>query len=315
MQTVRSLLVFFAFAVAFVGRAAERDIERVFAVEPGSVLKIDTHRGAIIITESDQPEIRVAVHLEIGAYSEAEAERMLAGLQLDFKQQGNTVSIFARNPRESIRWRWEEQKQIDLTYRVSVPRRCDVDLKSILGSITVGNLQGRMAAQLDTGTIFFRTITGDIETRLVSGEIIVSRCTGALTAQIQQGLIRVGTIGGAAKLKNSSGDIEVGSAGGPIEAKTAAGDIYVTFPREIGGPAHVVSSGGNVNATIAPEAVCRVEASTTWGKIINQLSRDLAGGTQGDRKVVGSLNGGTTPLVLRAEGGYLKLERGWPQFD
>lgn len=315
MQLARALLAFLAFAAALTGRAAERSVERVFAVEPGGLLAIDTHRGAIIITESDQPQITVAVRLEIGADDEAEADRMAAGLRLDFRQEGNTVSVFARNPPESVRWHWEDKKQIDLTYRVSVPRRTDVELKNILGSITVGNLEGRMAAQLDTGTIFFRAITGSVEARVSSGEIIVSRCSGALTAQIQEGLLRIGTVGGPMKLRNGSGDIEIGSAGGPVEARTAAGNIFVSFPREIGGPADILSSGGNVIATLAPEAVCRIEASTTWGKITNQLPLAIEAGGNNSRKLFGRLNGGTTPLVLRAHGGYLKLEQGWPQFD
>lgn len=315
MHVARFLPALLFFLAALAGRAAERDIERVFPVQGAAALKIDTHRGAIIIVESDEPQIRVAVHCEIGADSEAEAERMMAGLQLDFKQEGNAVSILARNPPESVRWRWEERKQIDLTYRVSVPRRCDVDLKNRTGSFTVGNLEGHMKAWLESGPVFFRTITGSVEVKLDTGDLVVSRCSGDVTADVRTGLVRVGTVGGMAKLRNQSGDIELGSAQGPVDVKGEAGDILVNFPRTIGGPAKISSSGGNIAVNMDPAAACRIEASSSWGKISNLLPMTVEAGGNNTRKLTGRLNGGTTPIVIHASGGHVKLQSALPAFE
>src|SRR5437870_4978199 len=95
-------------ALASASLAAERDLHWEFPVDPGCTLQVDSHRGSIYITDTDEPRIRVAVHLEIGADRETEVGRMLAGLQLEVKAPGNTVSIVARNPAETrLRWIWE----------------------------------------------------------------------------------------------------------------------------------------------------------------------------------------------------------------
>ncbi|MSU71607.1 MAG: hypothetical protein EXS43_04595 [Opitutus sp.] len=136
-------------------RAAERDIRHAFPVQPGCRLKIDSYRGRIEVTESDEPEVKILIHLEIGGETEADARRVLDGLQLDVQARDNAVSIVARNPRETrIRWFWQEAEQIELMYYISVPRQCSVDVKTGTGSITVGRLAGQMAARIEKGNIF-----------------------------------------------------------------------------------------------------------------------------------------------------------------
>src|SRR3954469_11578982 len=89
--------------------AVERDERHVFPVQPGCTLKLDSYRGNVTVTESDDPVVEVAVHFEIGADTEAEGDRMRSALQLELKASGNVVTIFARNPSESrIRWVWHE---------------------------------------------------------------------------------------------------------------------------------------------------------------------------------------------------------------
>src|ERR1043165_257330 len=134
--------LFFVFAgLAAFARGAERDEEYAFSVQPGCTLKVDSYRGAVLVAEGDAPQITLAVHMEIGADTEAEAERMRAQLQLEVRQAGNIVTVCARKPSETrIRWVWNDDRQIDLTYRITVPRHCDVDVQVINGSITVSSL-------------------------------------------------------------------------------------------------------------------------------------------------------------------------------
>lgn len=298
------------------GHAAERDVNRVFPVQPGCRLKLDSYRGSVTIVESDEPAVSVAVHLEIGGDTEADAARLLAGLQLDLQSVDNGVTIFARNPRETrLRWSWREDEQIDLTYRISVPRRCDVDLNVTNGSIVVGNLTGRMTARTETGAIFFRHIDGSIDARTDSGDVIVSRCSGKLTVRVGKGLIRAGTVAGAADLRNSSGDVELLGAGSTVNASAEAGDLFVGFGREIGGDAQLRTNGGSIVVRIDPAANCRIDAAATWSRVHTALPLTIEAGGDGKSRLVGRFNQGGPLLLLRASGGPVKLERGEVPFQ
>src|SRR5688572_7466549 len=67
---VRALCIFVAgfLAVGPIASAgaAERDVRHEFAVQPGCLLRIDTYRGEVTVTESDDPTVQVTIHMEVG---------------------------------------------------------------------------------------------------------------------------------------------------------------------------------------------------------------------------------------------------------
>ena len=308
-----SLLAVAAFTSA---RAIERDFKQTFVVQPGCTLKIDTYRGGIIVTEGDQPEIRVTALMEIGVETEAEADRLREALKLEISEENNTVSIRARNPRETrVRFVWNDKLQIDLAWRITVPRQCNVDLKTLNGGITVGNLSGRVVVRAETGAVYLKRIEGSIDARTETGDIIISRCTGAAKASVMRGTIRVGTMGGPTELKTTSGDIEILAARAGLVASAEAGDVIVGFPRDFAGDARVTTSGGSIYAKIDPAASCTVTASSVWGRVENTLALEVAPGAASKRKLTGKLGAGASPITLHADGGHVKLTKGETYFE
>lgn len=125
--------------VAATARAERERIERVFPAEPGVVVRVESYRGAVEILESDVPEVRVAVDVDVDAPTEAEARRARANLQLIMDAAENVVTISGRNPPEQrVRFVWEEDTEIALLYQITVPRRSDIAVKVLDGSVMVG---------------------------------------------------------------------------------------------------------------------------------------------------------------------------------
>ena len=305
-----------SFLLAIAAGAAERDVRQTFAVQPGCTLTVDTYRGAIIVEETDVSEVRIALHLEIGTDSEEETDRVRQALRLEMKAENNTVVIRARNPAEShLHFVWRDREQIELTYRISVPRRCNVVLATREGKITVGNLAGRMSARTENGTIFLRHIEGSIEAATQFGDVIVSHCSGAVTLSTLRGTIRTGTLGGFANLKNTTGDIEVLAARAGIVASAEAGDVTLGFPRELTGDSKVSTSGGNIYVKIDPAANCMVNATSVWGHVQSALSLAVESGGNGRSRLAGRLNQGGPLVTLHASGGDVKLTPGETSFE
>jgi hypothetical protein len=294
-------------ALAF-ARAAEREVTKKFAVEPGCTLRIDSYRGQITVEESEANEVGLALLMETGVDAEKELGRIFGTLELDVKQDGNTVAIRARNPSQTrVSFSWQEPERIDLTYRVTVPRRCNVELVLGRGSVTVGNLAGRHRARVEKGDIFFRRIEGSIDARTQAGDVIVSRCSGAVTLRAAQGIIRVGTIGGWADLQNDSGDIEVLVARGGIVASAAMGDITVGFPDVLAAENRVTTSSGNVFAKFSPKSDGTVVAAAPWNRVESKLPLTVESGAVGKSKLTARLNAGGPRVTLHAEGGLVKI--------
>ena len=296
---------------ALAGRAAEREFTRTFPVQPGCTVKLDTYRGSIVVVESDQAEVQVTLQMEIRSDDGQEAARVFGEVQLEAAEADNTVTLRARNPRETrVRFVWNDKHQIALAWRIVVPRQCHVDLATHSGGITVGNLTGRVVVRTETGAVFVKRIDGSVDVSAEVGEVVVSRCSGPVKVRVVRGTIRVGTIGGQADLQNSTGDVEVLAARGGITASAAAGDVHVGFPRDTTGAAQVSTAGGSIHAKIHPATHCTVNASSVWGRVESLLPMTVLSGANGKGKLAGRIGAGGPVITLHANGGHVKLTPG-----
>lgn len=313
-MSLRALLICLTLAIA--ARAAERDVTRTFAVEPGCTLKVGLYRGRIDVVETDVAEVRVAIHAEIGADTDEEAERAGQALQFDLTALNNTVAVRVRNPSETgWHFDWGDPEQLEIFCKISVPRRCNVELRTGKGAITVGNLIGRVFARMEAGTIFVRRIDGPVDAATESGDVIVSRCLGAATLQTLRGTIRAGTLGARAKLTNTTGGIEVLAARAGVTAYAGVGDVTIGYPRDLTGDSDIRTSGGNIIVKIDPTANAAIEASSIWGHVESKLPLTVESGGDGRSKFSGRLNRGGPMLTLHANGGNVSLMPGRTLFE
>jgi len=204
---------------------------------------------------------------------------------------------------------------VEIFLRVIVPRQANADVRVTDGSITVGNLDGRVRAEVGTGKIFVRRVTGPVEARAMSGDVVISRVLGDVQASVGMGLIRTGTIGGRADLRNRSGDVELMLAYGPVQAHATAGNVFVGFPDEVRDPAVLTSDGGSVRATVDGTANCEIVASARWGRVTSTLPAETREGRSGGRELRLKLNAGGPRLELRADGGNVRIEPGETLFE
>jgi DUF4097 and DUF4098 domain-containing protein YvlB len=290
--------------------AAEREFKQTFAVQPGSRVVIDSYRGAIIVSESETEtsDVKVSLHMEIGADTEEEADRLRDALQLESKLENNVITLRARNPRETrMRFIWNDKYQMELTWRITVPRQCHIDARVINGSITVGHIVGDIKASVEKGSINLKTIDGAIEADTTLGDVVISRCAGSVKARVLKGFIRTGSLFGPADLKNTTGDVEVLAAYSNLRVHAEAGEATIGFPAERKGEAVVTTSGGSILAKIAPTSNCTIEASAIFGKIESRLPLTVTSGAVGRRSLGARLGEGGAPITLRASGGSVRL--------
>lgn len=311
---MRWLLIFLCSLLS--ARAIEREVVRAFPVTGDAHLKIDLFRGLITVEERDVPEIKVTAYIDLGTDDQEQVARLEAALNLTMTAEGSLVTVRAQNPAgRGLQLDLKEATPVMLECRIAVPRRCNVDLTTRDGSITVGSLAGRMVVRTTRGNIFLKRIEGEIDAKAEVGDITISRCTGAVVASTLKGSIHAGTMGGRTELKSAGGEIEVLAARGGLEVSAEAGDVIVGFPRQLGGDARVRTGYGNIVATIDPAANCVVEASSFWGKVLTKLPLTVESGGDGKGRLTGRLNQGGPRLTLSASGGNVQLKPGEPGVD
>jgi DUF4097 and DUF4098 domain-containing protein YvlB len=302
-------------STAFAAAAIDHDEERTFTVRPGCMVKADLYRGSIDVQESDVDEITVIAHTSVAATLEKPGQ-LRAALGLEIRQEGNTVFVRAIDPSgRGLKFTRNDKPPVDLDCKILVPRRCDVDLRTRDGGVTVGNLTGHVIVRAARGNLFLRRIDGSADVATQEGDVIISRCSGQLLAKTGHGTIRVGTLGGRAVLKNSGGDIEVLEAYAGLDVMADAGDVIVGLPNPLAGETTIRTAYGSIFAKIDPAANCAVRASSFWGHVENKLPLAIESGGNGKGKLAGRLNEGGPLVTLHANGGHVFLQRGDTYFD
>jgi hypothetical protein len=290
-------------------RAFERVVRQNFPVAAGSHLKIDTHRGGIIVSTGDVSAIRVEIHLQPGADTREECDKILRHLRLDLTPESNGLSILARNIVETrVRFVWEEKQKISLAYYILVPKDCALDLTTADGGITVDNLESTVSAHANRGAVVLKHIRGAVDAETETGTVVVAHCDAGVTIKDKLGDIRLGTVEGLLTASNTSGDIEVQHAQGGAKLYANAGDITVGFSAGLKKDADITTNGGSIYVQLDPLARCRIDASSNpLGKVTTKVVFKITSGGNKTGALGGELNGGGPLLALHAHGGYVEI--------
>jgi hypothetical protein len=263
-----------------------RNVEKSFAVQPGGTFRAETSGGDIVVNPGPSDQVRIVARQTVRAKTEAEADEILAKLELTLEQQGNDVVAKAKYPGKSGFSMTGIWPPVTVSFEVTVPEKFNLELRTSGGDIVSGNLQGKVTAHTSGGDVTLGRIDGEVQAHTSGGDIGLGGSTSAV------------------KLHTSGGDIEVGSVAASVDASTSGGDIKARFE---GGPKSDCSfrtSGGDVDVEVGAAAAFRLDASTSGGDVkIRNVTVAVESGGHGKSKLVGAVNGGGPLLKLRTSGG------------
>lgn len=290
-----------------------RPLERRFTIPEGETprFRMSVFFGSVQIEPGEGRDIVVKIRQDFEAENDEQAENIARHLVLKVEQNGPEVFIGAEYKR-TIHWTSENWPPVKLTYTITVPKHCDLDLHTRDGSLTVGRLAGEMKAKTHWGVIFFKGVEGNVEAGSEFGDIVVSHCKGNLKLRSISGNFHVGPVSGFADVFGYGGEIEVQSAGGGVHAETSGADLAVGFRHPIVAPASLKTGGANIVITLDRRSSCLLELkSSIFGRVENvenALPLKALSGALGKSRVTVQLNDGGPKIAARASGGFVYLQ-------
>ncbi len=304
-------LVWLLCAVAPAAHAlVEHKVRQKFtAPAAGAVLQLDTFSGAINLTETDGDAIEISVTEQCNVKDEKEAAPLLADLDLTLKQDKDGHVIVRASYRRKVSFTWQNWPPVLLTFDIKVPRRCDAELHTTNGDITVGKLTGKLKVINESGKIFIGETDGTVTVRSNAGEIGVTACTGRVDAASVTGNISIGRALGGARLASDGGEIEVQQAGGDFRVSGNGSSVKVRFVHPLTRAADVATSGGNIIAIFDQRSAANIEASAAVLEKVTTRGLAPAGVPDGEARshFSAKLNGGGLVVALSASGGRIQL--------
>ncbi len=307
----RAALVGLALLILTATGAAAGVQERAFDVADGGLLKVDTDLGSIEVQASGSGQVDVVVETS-GAHADE--------LKVEFSQSGDEVRVRG-DYRRSGAMSWGRSPRVK--FRITVPERYNVDLRTSGGSISVSDLEGEVRTKTSGGSLSFGDIRGPVWGRTSGGSISLQSSVGDAEVETSGGSIRIGDVDGEVTAHTSGGSISIDRARGRVDADTSGGTIRVD---EVMGTINASTSGGSVTAYISeqPEGDCRL--TTSGGSVTVYLSDGIgvdldarggrvasdfpvSGGSKTKTSLTGTIGGGGPELYLRSSGGGVQVER------
>jgi DUF4097 and DUF4098 domain-containing protein YvlB len=276
--------------------ASGRTINKSFPLKMGGrlALELDTG-GGIEITGWDKEEIAVAV--EIGGRNADEVE-------VDFEPGPLALSIHSDCSRR-------HHVDVDAHFKIMVPKKCDVDIDSKGGRVTIDGVEGKLSGKTMGGALELARVKGVIGLETMGGSVTVedseadgkvSTMGGEVHIRNVKGNLKGSTMGGSVIYDNVTGrsatcedeemhvstmggDIEIGGTDGNVNAKTFGGDVDVARAKEV----HVTTMGGDINVDEAPAGA---SVQTMGGDIaIHSAGKYIKAKTMGGDIDVDSVDG------------------------
>ena len=181
-----------------VGRlTAQAQETKSFQVSGSPRVSINTFDGEVIVHGWDKSEVQYK------ATSRAENDEALKQLDIITEQNGQMVSITARN---------EHQRNASVAFEVFVPRQTTVHVSSGDGSVS---LEG---------------VSGEITLRSGDGAIAVSNSGGMLHVNTGDGTIQISKFDGQVDARTGDGAIALDGIFKALSARTGDGEISLTVP-------------------------------------------------------------------------------------
>jgi len=305
--------------------SAQGDIQKTFPVRPGGRLVMDVDLGSIEVRTTGDSQIVVDVFRRVERASDSRADDILREHEVNFEQQGNNLTILAKNFRNDYFRRWH-RNGLQVRYVISVPPEFNVDLKTSGGGIRVGDLRGEVRVKTSGGGLEFGKIEGPITGYTSGGGISLAGCNGKVEVRTSGGGIDIGsgagelsaeTSGGGIRIENFVGNVFVRTSGGSIradriagaiDASTSGGPIVAALRAQPQKDCRLHTSGGGITVELEETLSLNIAAEASGGSVSTELPVTVHGELRKE-SLRGTLNGGGQALVLQASGGSIHLRK------
>jgi TM2 domain-containing membrane protein YozV/predicted Ser/Thr protein kinase len=267
------------------------DVSHSFAVEPDGKFTMDVDRGDVHVTGGNQNTVEIRVERDMTGASDSDAVKVLKEEHVTLKQNGNEISITARNPPSlnslsHLLWR---HPNLNAHYEITVPRNFTVQSKTSGGDTSVAGVQNSVNITTLGGNLDCKDIGGDVDGQTMGGNVRAANCQGKLD------------------LKTMGGNITVDDFSGPnIQASTQGGSVSADFATAPAADCELTTSGGNVIAHLPANAAVTVDAHTEGGSASSDFPISSSHGFV-NQTLKGPINGGGPRLKMETMGGMIEV--------
>jgi len=261
----------------------ERDeFNQTYQLPAGARVEVSSIRGSVKIMNADTATAEVQIIRTARTRADLEYHK------IEVEQTGN--SLVVRGVQES---RERESRNIQVNHQVilKLPRRIDLSVTSVSGSLQVGDVEGQMHVS---------SISGSGNIGNVGGKLQVSSVSGSL---------EVGNVGADARVNSISGNVGLGQVNDSLDVSSVSGGVKATLislsPRGI----HIKSVSGSVEIGFMSDVNADFNAENISGQVYLNVPNVSRESEEKSTTVRARIGAGGTPITISSVSGNIRLTR------
>lgn len=265
------------------GDFRERDeINQTYQLAPGARVEVSSIRGHVEIVSANTATAEVRI---------IRTARTLADLEyhkIEVAQSGNSLVVRGvQEPEERRRQNIQVNHQVIL----KLPRRIDLSVKSISGSLKAGDVDGQTQVNSISGSVNIANVGGKLQVNSVSESV------------------NLGNVGAEARVSSVSGNVRLGQVNDSIDVSSVSGGVSATLVSLSPQGIHIKSVTGSVEIGFKSEVNADFSAQSVSGEVyldVPNVTRESEAKSHNVRARIGA---GGTPITISSVSGSIRLTR------
>lgn len=253
---------------------------REFTASSIKEVETTTSGGSITLTGDADSKAIVEVYISRDNWSK---EKIKQVLDENYTIDINVVSgkLYATAKQKTSFFNWNNQG-LNISFKISVPKQVNSDLKTSGGGIQISNLSGSQNFKTSGGSLAIDNVSGNTNGKTSGGSITVTNSKdnislktsgGSITAKDCNGNIDLKTSGGSLNMSNLTGTIDAATSGGSITANNIRGTLITGTS---GGSVNLYDISGNLDAkTSGGNMDVRIKSVNDYVRLSNSGSLNL----------------------------------------
>ena len=282
------MILAFAAPRAVTTETAQRDFNerdefnQTYQLAPGARVEVSSISGSVKISNSETGTAEVQI------IRTARTRADLEYYKIEVQQTGNSLVV-----RGGIHEPDERRNNIQVNHQVilKLPRRIDLSVSSISGSVRVGDVDGPVQASSISGSANIGNVAGKLRLNSVSGSV------------------EVGNVGADARVNSVSGNVGLGQVNDSLDVSSVSGGVKATLislsPRGI----HIKSVSGSVEIGFMSDVNADFNAENISGQVYLNVPNVSRESEEKSTTVRARIGAGGTPITISSVSGNIRLTR------
>jgi Putative adhesin len=261
----------------------ERDeINRTYQLAPGAHVEVSSIRGPVEIVNTDSATAEVQIIRTARTRADLEYHK------IEVEQRANSLVVKGiQEPGQGRR----ENIQVNHHVILKLPRRIDLAVSSVSGSLNVGDVDGQTVVS---------SISGSGNIGNVGGKLQVSSISGNL---------EVGNVGADARVTSISGNLGLGQVNGSLDVASISGGLKATLTSLSTEGIHVKSISGSVEIAFKSDINADFNAEHVSGQVYLDVPNVTRDSEEKSSNVRARIGAGGTPITISSVSGNIRLAR------